>query len=100
VSPRRARPRGERRRDEDDEERRPAWLVETVELDGEDYSQRPLTGESSTKPYRCPGCDHLIAAGTPHVVVWPSGRTDSRRHWHTACWARRRAGGRPYRAPY
>ena len=30
-----------------------------------------ITGSSSTKPYRCPGCDQLIRPATPHVVAWP-----------------------------
>jgi hypothetical protein len=72
-----------------------SWVVRTVSAAG------------ATKPYRCPGCDHEIAAGVPHVVVWPAddrhsgaagfatpyGRIEDRRHWHTACWnarARRR----------
>ena len=46
------------------------------------------------KTYRCPGCDHEIRPGTPHVVVWRPGQQDMRRHWHTPCW---RARGR--RAP-
>ena len=106
MTPRRGgaagRPRkdGRRREERADEDGRPAWLVESVEIDGEDWSARPVTGAASTKAYRCPGCDHLIPPGTAHTVAWPSGRTDNRRHWHTPCWARRRAGGRPYRAPY
>lgn len=62
-----------------------------------DWYVRPITGSSSTKPYRCPGCDHLIALATPHTVVWPvvkallsDAAIDERRHWHTACWTRRR----------
>jgi len=66
-------------------------LNETVEEhpDG-DYVVRRLTGSSSTKPYRCPGCDHLIQPATPHVVTWPVDRgADDRRHWHTVCWQAR-----------
>jgi hypothetical protein len=47
---------------------------------------------SSATAYRCPGCDQQFA-GVPHVVAWPEGDEDSRRHWHTPCWnhrARRR----------
>lgn len=36
--------------------------------------------------YRCPGCDHEIRAGTPHLVVVPDGDVEGRRHWHTPCW--------------
>ncbi|MDR1265099.1 MAG: hypothetical protein LBK42_05920 [Propionibacteriaceae bacterium] len=57
---------------------------------------RPMSGASALKAYRCPGCAQLIAAGTPHLVVWPDTpalgverAVDDRRHWHTACWERR-----------
>ena len=56
-----------------------------------------MPAEAATKEYRCPGCQQLIALGTPHVVVWPQVPTlgslravDERRHWHTSCWNRRR----------
>lgn len=42
----------------------------------------------SDKAYRCPGCDHPIRAGAPHLVVVPAGDPDARRHWHTECWRR------------
>ncbi len=66
--------------------------------DGE-WVVRRLTGSSSTKTYRCPGCDHEIRPATPHVVAWPlEGREEDRRHWHTACWsARERRGPTPGR---
>lgn len=58
---------------------------------------RSVPGAAATKPYRCPGCDHPVAPGTPHVVAWPSApglglerAVDDRRHWHTSCWERRR----------
>lgn len=44
-------------------------------------------GRSDTT-YRCPGCDHEVVA-VPHVVAWPEGDPDSRRHWHTPCWTAR-----------
>jgi hypothetical protein len=57
---------------------------------------RSITGSSSTKPYRCPGCDQEIRPATPHLVVWPAegyGSIEDRRHWHSACWkARGRRG--------
>ena len=43
----------------------------------------------ATKVYRCPGCDHEIRVGTPHVVVWRYDDVENRRHWHTPCWRRR-----------
>lgn len=61
-----------------------------------DWVVRPLTGASATKPYRCPGCDQVIAPATPHIVAWPVDRgSEERRHWHTPCWrARERRGPR------
>ena len=86
--------------------------VETVEeWRGEDYVVRRITGSTSTKPYRCPGCDQQIRPATPHVVVWLAGdpatlpmpapaRGEDRRHWHAACWrARDRRTARPARRP-
>jgi hypothetical protein len=59
--------------------------------DGE-WVVRPVTGAGATKPYRCPGCDHEIRPGMPHVVAWPAdapgpdGGLEHRRHWHRPCW--------------
>lgn len=50
---------------------------------------RKLTGSAANKPYRCPGCDQLIPMATPHIVAWRDGEEDNRRHWHSACWAKR-----------
>ncbi|MFL6136923.1 MAG: hypothetical protein ACJ74O_03895 [Frankiaceae bacterium] len=65
-------------------------MVEQVESwpDG-DFVVRRITGSASTKPYRCPGCDQEIRPATPHVVAWPEGDVDGRRHWHAACWRNR-----------
>jgi hypothetical protein len=49
------------------------------------YDVRHVT---SDKGYRCPGCDHMIRAGTWHLVVVPTNDVDYRRHWHTECWRR------------
>nr|WP_202884664.1 hypothetical protein [Actinopolymorpha cephalotaxi] len=61
-----------------------------------DWVVRKLTGSTSTKPYRCPGCDQLIPPATPHVVAWPVDPAsfagtglDERRHWHNGCWQAR-----------
>jgi len=72
--------------------------VERVESRGDgDWVVRPVTGSAATKSYRCPGCDQWIAPATPHTVVWPVEKSmlstsalDERRHWHTACWKRKR----------
>jgi hypothetical protein len=68
-----------------------ARLDESAEWNGEEYVVRRLTGSASTKPYRCPGCDHEIRPVTPHVVAWPAADPDAglRRHWHSACWRAR-----------
>ncbi|HEV7207338.1 MAG TPA: hypothetical protein VGN54_01220 [Mycobacteriales bacterium] len=55
---------------------------------GPDWTSRPVTGRAATKAYRCPGCDHEIPVGQPHVVAWPLDAVHDRRHWHTACWRR------------
>lgn len=49
---------------------------------------QPVSGHAAVKPYRCPGCDHEIPVGQPHVVAWRDESVDDRRHWHTACWRR------------
>ncbi|HPU12467.1 MAG TPA: hypothetical protein PLQ19_01590 [Aeromicrobium sp.] len=60
-----------------------------------EFWQRFITGATSAKSYRCPGCDQLIAPATPHYVVWPeipslleSDGINERRHWHRSCWER------------
>ncbi len=45
------------------------------------------------RAYRCPGCDQLLSSRSPHVVAWPEGRPDDRRHWHSACWTARSRRG-------
>lgn len=67
-----------------------------VETDGQGRESTVRRVRGSDKTYRCPGCDQLIAAGTPHVVAWSNDHLmgaqaalDDRRHWHTACWEAR-----------
>lgn len=62
--------------------------------DGE-WFVRPVVGAEGRR-YRCPGCDHEIAAGVAHVVVWAAddllgdeSAVRDRRHWHRPCWAAR-----------
>lgn len=62
----------------------------------ERYMVRAVPGSRATKSYRCPGCDHDIRPGTPHVVTWPTddiGGVDERRHWHNGCWSGRGTRG-------
>ena len=56
------------------------------ELQLEGYEVRTVHAERATKPYVCPACGNAVAEGEPHVVVWPRGDSDLRRHWHTHCW--------------
>jgi hypothetical protein len=49
------------------------------------YDVRRVAGD---KEYRCPGCDHLIHAGTWHLAVVPQDDPEERRHWHEDCWRR------------
>ncbi|SEE16818.1 hypothetical protein SAMN04489729_6558 [Amycolatopsis lurida] len=73
------------------------WARSESAADG-DWLVRTVPGAQATKDYRCPGCDHEIRQGTPHVVAWPAddtGGVADRRHWHKACWGartRRRPG--------
>ena len=53
------------------------------------YVVRRITGSTSNKPYRCPGCDQMIPTATPHTVAWLEEDVDSRRHWHSVCWSKR-----------
>lgn len=58
-----------------------------------EYRVRAVSGspQPGSAPYRCPGCDQLLAAGLAHLVAWPADDLDAsdRRHWHTACWRAR-----------
>lgn len=52
------------------------------------------------KRYRCPYCQGWVEPGTPHLVAFPSGRPEERRHYHSGCWSRQAnagAGGRSFR---
>lgn len=40
------------------------------------------------KRYRCPYCEGWVEAGTDHMVALPAGTPDSRRHYHSGCWAK------------
>lgn len=56
------------------------------------WSVRYLTGASSERAYRCPGCEQEVLPGTAHVVAWPADGAlgvEDRRHWHGRCWAAR-----------
>ncbi|NRQ32919.1 ATP/GTP-binding protein [Nonomuraea sp. NN258] len=96
MSPRRA-----RRRDDNRPLGFPQGMDKVEEWPDGDWRVRMLTGASSTKTYRCPGCDQEIRAGQPHLVSWPAwaGGDEERRHWHPACWRKRLDRG-PGRSRY
>ena len=56
------------------------------------YDVRAVLGD---KAYRCPGCDHEIRRGLPHLVVVPEDTPDERRHWHEHCWRQELRRARP-----
>ncbi len=65
------------------------------ELELEGYEVRRVDASRAVKDYVCPECGNAVPAGESHVVVWPEGDSDLRRHWHTHCWrfeVRRSAG--------
>jgi hypothetical protein len=51
---------------------------------------RFLQPYQAIKAYACPGCNGTIPPKTGHYVVVPLAAADLRRHWHRACWDRRR----------
>lgn len=66
------------------------------ELDIPGYEVRRVDAERAVKDYVCPECGNTVPAGEGHVVVWPTGDSDLRRHWHRHCWrieVRRSTGG-------
>jgi hypothetical protein len=89
-------PRRNRRRDDAsglDEERARRGAERVVSSTDGAWLVRHITVAGAVKTYRCPGCDHEIGPGVPHVVAWPAderGDTADRRHWHRGCWAARR----------
>jgi len=59
---------------------------EEDELRLEGYEVQQVAAGRTDKAYVCPECGNTIAAGESHVVVWPAGDPDLRRHWHRHCW--------------
>ena len=91
MSPRRNNDR--RGKPDPDEIERPFGFQRAVSAPDGEWIVRSVTGTASTKSYRCPGCDHEVRPGIPHIVAWPAaseygsgGGLDDRRHWHTPCW--------------
>ncbi len=88
-------PRSNRRRRDDiplDRGRLAGTVTAEQWYAGRLWTVRQLSGDTSERSYRCPGCEQQLAPGTPHVVAWPAdgaGGVADRRHWHTGCWAAR-----------
>ncbi len=57
---------------------------EELELEGYEVSEVPPS--RAEKDYVCPDCGNTIPAGEGHVVVFPDGDPELRRHWHRHCW--------------
>jgi hypothetical protein len=62
----------------------PSGEVDEFALDG--YEVKRVDPVRAMKDYICPECGNTITAGEGHVVVWPVGDADLRRHWHRHCW--------------
>lgn len=62
----------------------PAGGGDELALDG--YEVKRVDAARAAKDYVCPECGNLLPAGESHVVVWPEGDSDLRRHWHRHCW--------------
>ena len=56
------------------------------ELALEGYEVRRVDASRAIKDYICPECGNVVPEGEGHVVVWPVGDEDLRRHWHKHCW--------------
>jgi hypothetical protein len=41
---------------------------------------------NDSKRYRCPWCEGWIEVGKVHLVAFPEGDQEARRHYHTGCW--------------
>jgi hypothetical protein len=60
--------------------------VDDDDFDVPGYEVRHVDGVNAVKEYACPDCGNAVAEGEAHVVVWPVGDSDLRRHWHRHCW--------------
>jgi hypothetical protein len=62
----------------------PQGVEDELSLDG--YEVKRVDAGRADKDYVCPACGNVVPAGEGHVVVWPVGDSDLRRHWHRHCW--------------
>ena len=73
MSPRKAKPKRNGKRDiTHDDERELSTSNESIEEhDDGIFVVRKISGSSSNKPYRCPGCDQIIPRATSKRRRWP-----------------------------
>ncbi|HEU5001893.1 MAG TPA: hypothetical protein VFW71_03820 [Actinomycetota bacterium] len=77
------------------------WGTEPVVVPLEEIAQRiagpaGAIGEAGfegryvrgTKRYLCPYCQGWILPDAVHVVAFPAGLPEERRHYHSGCWAK------------
>jgi hypothetical protein len=62
----------------------PSRYEEELEVEG--YEVQRVDESRAVRDYVCPECGNVVPAGEGHVVVWPIGDADLRRHWHRHCW--------------
>jgi len=90
VSPRKSKPKGKGKPLIPIDERDITTSSEVIEEhDDGIFVVRKISGSTSNKPYRCPGCDQMIPMATPHTVAWLEHDSEMRRHWHNICWSKR-----------
>jgi hypothetical protein len=71
-------------------------LVDPTDGPGEvpGYEVHLVPGFRAHKRYLCPTCTQPVPEGIGHVVAWPEGFPDERRHWHRHCWRLAARSGR------
>ena len=90
MSPRKSKPKGKGKPLIPTDERDITKSSEVIEEhDDGIFVVRKISGSTSNKPYRCPGCDQMIPMATPHTVAWLEHDAELRRHWHNICWSKR-----------
>ena len=52
----------------------------------EGYEVQQVPAYRAERDYLCPDCGNTVPEGEAHVVVFPTGDPDLRRHWHQYCW--------------